>query len=155
MTTGEKRAFLSANQIVLLKIARTCQTGHLSGRGLAAYWSTTVLAMVTAIKCPTTATVGVNSQPWPSCRRRSIPHRHRPACHGCAGERLEGRHERPGCEALLGEEYALQAGLRDNIRSLESELNFMHSFLQDCESLQAISAHVKGWAREVQELDRV
>ncbi|CAL5090994.1 unnamed protein product [Urochloa decumbens] len=54
--------------------------------------------------------------------------------------------------SLLGSEYALQAGVRDDIDFLQSELQRMHAFLQDYERCQATTAVVKDWAREVQEL---
>ncbi|CAN6209524.1 unnamed protein product [Urochloa humidicola] len=54
--------------------------------------------------------------------------------------------------SLLGSEYALQAGVRDDINFLKSELQRMHAFLQDYERCQATTAVVKDWAREVQEL---
>lgn len=55
--------------------------------------------------------------------------------------------------SLLGSEYALQAGVRDDIGFLQSELQRMHAFLQDyARCQQAATAVVKDWAREVQDL---
>jgi len=56
--------------------------------------------------------------------------------------------------SLLGSEYALQAGVRDDIAFLQSELQRMLAFLHDyarCQQ-QATTAVVRDWAREVREL---
>lgn len=58
-------------------------------------------------------------------------------------------------KALLGREYDLQVGVHEDVRSLQSELEFMHAFLQDYyASYQqtTTSAYVKVWARKVREL---
>ncbi|WVZ59543.1 hypothetical protein U9M48_009668 [Paspalum notatum var. saurae] len=55
-------------------------------------------------------------------------------------------------KALLGREYALQAGVCDDIDFLQSELKGMRAFLQDCASCQTTTAVAKHMAMEVQEL---
>ncbi|KAJ1294918.1 hypothetical protein BS78_01G182900 [Paspalum vaginatum] len=55
-------------------------------------------------------------------------------------------------KALLGREYALQAGVCDGIDFLQSELKGMRAFLQDCAGCQSTTALAKHRAMEVQEL---
>ncbi|XP_062196655.1 disease resistance protein Pik-2-like isoform X2 [Phragmites australis] len=62
---------------------------------------------------------------------------------GALAEKLRG---------LLGDEYALQAGVRGDIDFLQSELQRMEAFLLDYARCQTTTALVKDWAREVQEL---
>ncbi|KAL6646462.1 hypothetical protein ACP70R_018070 [Stipagrostis hirtigluma subsp. patula] len=54
--------------------------------------------------------------------------------------------------ALLGDEYALHAGVRGDIDFLQSELQCMQAFLLDYARCQTPTALVKDWAREVQVL---
>ncbi|KAL6660846.1 hypothetical protein ACP70R_000230 [Stipagrostis hirtigluma subsp. patula] len=53
---------------------------------------------------------------------------------------------------LLGDEYALHAGVRGDINFVQSELQCMQAFLLDYARCQTPTALVKDWAREVQEL---
>jgi disease resistance protein RPM1 len=63
-------------------------------------------------------------------------------------------------KALLGREYDLQVGVHDDVKSLQSELEFMHAFLQDYDYASyrhylqqtTTSAQDKVWVRKVREL---
>lgn len=60
-------------------------------------------------------------------------------------------------KALLGREYDLQVGVREDVEFLQSELEFMHAFLRDNHDARyqqtTTSAHVvKVWKRKVLEL---